>query len=162
MSVAELLALVERLVLQARPLLAEPWASPALAALAGVLLACLCAPLLLRRRGAPAAPEFATLDAQVHALAAEGAAYAEIARRTGLSRDAVGLMLRVAAHRQNSPLAAASAVAVPARAPVRSAVEEAQVSFNQRLAEFAAGRRRPARALPFSGAGRRAPATEAA
>lgn len=67
-----------------------------------------------------------TRSARVSALAASGASRAEIARRTGLSQDAIGMLLRSrpGAHgRPNLPGAArTAAAATPRRQPATSDV----------------------------------------
>jgi hypothetical protein len=129
---------------------AAPWALPAAAVLVGIAAAALAALLLRRRPEAAPVAGFAALDLRVRALAAEGAQPAEIARRTGLPRDAVGMMLRVPERRQNSPSAAASAGARRATGPAPERRALLQERVNKGLAGMAARRREPARALPLS------------
>jgi hypothetical protein len=71
---------------------------PALLLAFGLGLACV-ALRLWRAPSAAARPVAGDRAAQVPALAADGVARAEIARRTGLSRDAVALSLRLQARR---------------------------------------------------------------
>lgn len=117
----------------------------ALAALGGVALAILALLLVIRpRRRGGSAPR------QVRALARQGLSTPEIARRTGLSRDAVALAMQVenaAPGRRNLPSAARIAGQPAAPATFREAM---QVASRQQVAQTEAVPPRAARPLPLS------------
>lgn len=82
---------------------------------------------------------------QVHSLARDGHAPATIARRTGLSRDAVALALTVGSERRILP--APARIAGKTSAPV-SFGEAMQVASSKPLEALPDEWSRPARALP--------------
>jgi hypothetical protein len=134
----------------AAALLAEPWL-PLAAGAVVVLLIGLLAVRALRRR--TPRPRLQALNKQVHALADLGAASSEIARRTGLPRDAVEMMLHVAPARetrQNSPRTAASAAARATSRPAAKEGNVSQVYGRYSLGVFEPKSAGPAQALPLT------------
>lgn len=142
--------------------LARGWAATAVAAggstlvfgmagaLAGALIA-LAVALLVGR----AARWVRGRRVRIASLAARGASRAEIARRTGLSQDAVGLLLSVReSHRgrRNLPVPARIAAFRRADAPRRNRDWNPQAFAGGQLRSGATARRGSARALPSGGA----------
>jgi hypothetical protein len=123
-----------------RSIAARAWLYPGavLGAVAGTALVAVAIVLYLRRRRRGVAR-------QVRSLARDGHAPAAIARRTGLSRDAVALALKVGAERRILPAPARIAGKPSAPASFGDAM---QVAASKPLTSLPEEWSRPARALP--------------